>query len=128
MKMVALFRRRSGLTPAEFREHYEKQHVPLALRLFPSTFADYRRNYIRHDLRHQRGEGESPLPWLDFDVITEITFASRDDYERMVRAMSDPAIREQVVADETRFMDRSATVAYLVDEERTALPTEARTP
>ena len=117
MKMVVLFRRKQGLTPDQFRDHYEQRHAPLALKLFP-YFKDYTRNYIRHDLKHQRAGGEPIDSNLDFDAIVEITFASNDDYERMRREMADPAIREQVVADEQRFLDRSATVVFLVDEER----------
>lgn len=114
MKMIALFRRKQGLTPDQFREYYEKTHVPMALRLFP-YFKEYKRNYIRHDQTHRRADGE-PGAMLDFDVITEITFASKGDYDRMVNEMADPAIREQVVEDEKKFMDRSATIALLVDE------------
>ena len=121
MKMVVLFRRKQGLTPEQFREYYEKTHAPLALKLFP-YFKDYRRNYIRHDLQHQRAGGEGVTAQLEFDAITEITFANPSGYERMMRAMADPAIREQVVEDEKRFLDRSATVVLLVEEERTPMP------
>ena len=121
MKMVVMFRRKQGLTPAQFREYYERSHAPLALKLFP-YFKDYRRNYVRHDLRHQRAGQETTNAPLDFDAIVEITFASQSDYDRMVREMADPAIREQVVGDEQRFIDRSATVVFLVDEEATRFP------
>ena len=119
VKMVVLFRRNQALTPEQFREHYEQRHAPLAMKLFP-YLRDYRRNYIRHDLVHRRAAPEGTGAKLDFDVITEIVFDSKDDYERMVRDMTDPAIRDQVVEDEERFLDRSATVVFLVDEERTA--------
>jgi hypothetical protein len=116
MKMVVLFRRKHGLTSEQFREHYENKHVPLAMTLFP-YLQGYRRNYIRHDLRHQHAGNELTNAPLDFDVITEISFASQTDYDRMMREMADPAIRDQVIADEKRFLDRSATVVFLIDEE-----------
>lgn len=118
MKMIVLFRRKQTLTPEQFREHYETRHAPLAMRLFP-YMRDYRRNYIRHDLLHRRAAPEGAGTQLDFDVITEITFDSKADYERMVRDMTDPTIRDQVVEDEKRFLDRTATVVFLVDEEVT---------
>jgi uncharacterized protein (TIGR02118 family) len=117
MKMIVLFRRKQELTLEQFREHYERRHAPLAMQLFP-YLREYVRNYIRRDVAHQRAGGEAMAASLDFDVITEITFDSKDDYDRMVRAMADPVIREQVVEDEKRFLDRSATVVFLVDEER----------
>jgi hypothetical protein len=119
MKMIVLFRRKSELTPEQFREHYEQRHAPLALKLFP-YIEDYRRNYIRHDQVHRRADGTPLAAGLDFDAITEITFAAKSDYDRMVRDMTDAAIREQVVTDELRFLDRSATVVFLVDEEVSA--------
>jgi uncharacterized protein (TIGR02118 family) len=116
MKMVCMFKRKAGLTPEQFREHYEERHAPMAVKLFP-FFKDYRRSYIRHDLAHKRADGE-PATRLDFDVITEIWFASQADYERMARLMTEPAIRQQVIDDEMRFIDRSATLVMLVEEER----------
>jgi hypothetical protein len=116
MKMIALFRRKAGVTPEEFREHYETRHAPLAMRLFP-YFKDYRRNYVRHDLAHTRAGGGDPLARLDFDAITEITFADKAGYDRMMRDMTDPAIKAEIDACEEQFMDRAATVVFLVDEE-----------
>ena len=93
MKMIAMFKRHPDLTPAQFREEYEKVHVPLALKFCP-FFKDYRRNYINRDFNHRRAEGEAAGA-LDFDVITEFTFANRDDYDRMARQMSDPEFRDR---------------------------------
>lgn len=116
MKMIVFFRRRAGLNAEQFRDYYENHHAPLAVRLFP-YMKDYRRNYIRHDQRHQRAGGEAVGTNLDFDVITEISFAGVQDYQRMKDDMTNPDIRRQVVEDEQRFLDRAATVVLLVDEQ-----------
>ncbi|HTH29590.1 MAG TPA: EthD domain-containing protein [Sphingobium sp.] len=115
MKIIAMFKRKPGLTPEQFREYYETRHAVLGVKLMP-FFKDYRRNYIRHDLGPQRSSAEPNSASLDFDVITEISFANREDYERMLQALSDPVIREQIVEDEKQFMDRGATLSYVVDE------------
>jgi hypothetical protein len=120
MKLICLFRRRPDLTPEQFRDHYEANHAPMSLRLFP-YFVDYRRNYVRRDVAPERPAGEAAPGGLDFDVVTEITLADRAGYDRLVRDMADPAIRRQVVEDEERFMDRAATVVLVVDEERSAI-------
>jgi hypothetical protein len=117
VKLIFLFKRRQGTTVEQFREYYEKRHTALALRLLP-FFKDYRRNYIRHDLNFDAGAGtHNPLP--DFDVMTEVTFESRSAYDRMAKTMGDPSISEQIFGDEERFMDRSASVFFFVDEEVT---------
>lgn len=115
MKMVVMFRRRQDLTPEQFRDYYENRHAPLALTLFP-YLKGYKRNYIRRDLIHRRAQPEGVAAPLDFDAITEIVFDSKADYERMVKDMTDPAIRDRVIEDERKFLDRSATVVLMVEE------------
>lgn len=115
MKVIALFKRKSGTTFEEFRDYYETRHSVLSLELMP-YFSDYRRNYIRHDLGPQRSSAEPPSSRLDFDVLTEISFASHADYDAMLHALGDPAIRDRIVEDEARFIDRSSTLSYVVDE------------
>jgi hypothetical protein len=114
MKLIAMFKRHPSLTPEQFREEYEKVHVPYALKYFP-YLKDYRRNYLRRDVEHRRAEGEA-AQGLDFDVVTELTFEHPEDYERMRRTMSDPVFQAEVMAHEKRFMDYEATVVLLVDE------------
>jgi uncharacterized protein (TIGR02118 family) len=118
MKMVFFFTRKAGLTPEQFREYYETKHVPLALSLLP-FFADYTRNYVRNDLGFERPSGGPNKPGPSFDVVTELTFASRADYDRMMQALSDPAIIKQIAEDEANFMDRSAHVIFFADAETT---------
>jgi hypothetical protein len=120
MKLIAMFKRNPALTHAEFREEYEGKHVPLAVKYFP-YLKDYRRNYVRRDQVHRRAEGEAAAS-LDFDVITEITFADPSDYDRMRAQMADPEFQREVTEHEKLFMDYAATVVMLVDEERTPMP------
>ena len=51
--------------------------------------------------------------------VTALTFAKGSDYQRMVTALADPTVMAQIVADEERFMDRSASVVFFADEEST---------
>jgi EthD domain len=115
MKMIVLFRRKPELTREQFCDHYEHHHAPLALKLFP-YMKEYRRNYIRQDVTHRRTEAASAAVTLAYDVITEIVFTTDADYRRMVHDMTDAVIRDQVITDELRFLDRSATVVFLTDD------------
>jgi len=58
----------------------------------------------------------------DFDVVTELTFASASDYERMRQALADATILSQIVRDEENFMDRSpeGRMIFFVDEEESS--------
>ncbi len=117
VKLIMMFRRKPGTAPEQFREYYEKSHAPLAMRLMP-YFQSYQRNFVRHDLSYRPGLGAE----IDFDVVTELTFASRADYDAMVAVLSDPALHQQIVADEENFMDRSAGARrmFFVEEENSA--------
>lgn len=117
MKVVMLFKRKPGITLEQFREHYEKTHAPLAAQLLP-YFKSYTRNFVRHDMSYKSSTlgGE-----VNFDVVTELTFESKEDYDLMTKALTDPAVHDQIVKDEEQFMDRSpgGRLIFFVDEEKT---------
>jgi hypothetical protein len=121
VKLVAMFKRRADLTPEQFREYYETRHAVLSAKLYP-FLKDYRRNYLRHDLGAVGATGMPTPPGADFDVITEITFKTDADYHRLVEVLSDPATSEMVIKDEEQFMDRSASLVYVVEEAVTQFP------
>jgi hypothetical protein len=107
-KVMAFLCRKPGLTRAEFIDYYEKRHIPRALALERQPVG-YRRNYpIPRD-----ADGAAGLP-EDFDVITELVFASRADYDAWVAEAYAPATG--IAADEANFLDRSRTRSYAVDE------------
>jgi uncharacterized protein (TIGR02118 family) len=117
MKVMMLFKRKPGITLEQFREYYEKNHAPLAVRLLP-YFKSYTRKFVRHDMNYR---SSSLAGEVNFDVVTELTFESKDDYERMTKALADPAVYDQIVKDEEQFMDRSpgGRLMFFVDEETT---------
>ena len=110
IKVFGYLKRRPGLSPQDFAEYYEHNHVPLVLsKAFMSMV--YKRNYI------QRGdafniEGEE----IGFDCMTELVFAERDD---LLAWMTNLGI-DEIARDEEKFIDRGATRAYVVDERTSA--------
>lgn len=117
MKLIMLFKRKPGMTVDQFREHYERSHAPLAVRLLP-YFKSYTRNYVCHDMSYEHGGLGVEM---GFDVVTELTFETRADYERMKKALTDPSIGDAILRDEQEFMDRSpgGRAMFFVDEETT---------
>ena len=87
-------------------DYYENHHVPLVLSLAPMPRV-YKRNYL---LRGDPANLESPA--IDFDVVTEMVWDDRAGFENWVTSLGVPAIAE----DEARFLDRSKTKAYVIDE------------
>jgi hypothetical protein len=82
--------------------------VPLILSLAPAP-AYYARNYL---------PAAQDRRWpADFDVVTHMKFADRGSYERWLRAVM--AKGSPVPEDEARFLDRSKTRSYAVEERAT---------
>jgi len=110
-KAIALITRRPDMTREQFVEYYANNHVKLVWRVFPWT-ADYRRNFI--DLSQSIIAPGLPAP--DFDSITEMWFHDRAGYDRMLAAHAEPELDATMKADEARFMDRTKTRFFIVDE------------
>lgn len=121
MKIVCLVKKKNGLTSEQFKDYYENKHAPLALKLLP-FFSSYYRNYVIKDTDYKPAhldEVRPPAP--DFDVITEISFASRELYEGMLAALKDPIVGKIIADDERNFLDRKAVVMFFVDEKISAV-------
>ncbi len=115
MKLMLLFSRKPGMSFDEFRDHYETKHAPMSLRILP-FFKSYTRNYVRQREAYQPGDDGVARPRPDFDVATEIRFASKSDFDRMIAAFAEPAIWKQIDEDMDKFVDRSKSRTFIVDE------------
>src|SRR6202041_3538421 len=98
--------KRPHLETAAFIDYYENHHVPLVSSLAPTPLV-YKRNYLVRDHDLTRGH-ES----IDFDVVTELVFPDRAAYLAWIQKLSVEAIAK----DEERFLDRSRTRAYVIEE------------
>lgn len=107
VKGIALLKRKPGLSPEEFRRHYEEVHAPLIRRHLP-CIRKYVRNYVTVQPFPTAGEA-------DFDCVTEQWFDNMDGFQEMADAMSGDAGRA-IRADERTFLDRSKTVYVIVQE------------
>jgi uncharacterized protein (TIGR02118 family) len=110
IKVFGYLTRKPGLSPQEFADYYEHNHVPLVL---SKAFAPivYKRNYI------QRGdpfniEGNE----IGVDSMTELVFADRDDLSAWMASLGG----DDIARDEENFIDRAATRAYVVNERTTS--------
>ena len=110
IKVFGYLKRKPGLTPQEFADYYERNHVPLVLSkaFMPMV---YKRNYI------QRGddfniEGDE----IGFDCMTELVFTDRDNLTAWMSSLGG----DEIALDEANFIDRAATRSYVVDERTSA--------
>lgn len=112
IKVVALLKRKPGISPEEFSAHYFERHAPLFRQVVPDDVAAGIVRYVQnHAVRVGSGRFEPP-----YDCVTEMGFADRAAMVRWKEFYEGPGglpLRE----DEERFMDRDARVV-LVTEER----------
>jgi EthD domain len=110
LKVFSFLTKKAGISTQAFIDHYENNHVPLVLSLAPTPTV-YKRNYlIRGDDFNREDDG------IDFDVVTELVFPDRDGFVAWIEKLSVKAIR----TDEERFLERSRTRAYVIEEHVTA--------
>lgn len=104
VKVMALLKRKEGITFEEFSRYWRERHAPLVLKTLPGL-----RRYVQnHALRLSKGEPP-------FDGVAEIWLDDLQSWRDMVGFMSTEegkAIRE----DEEQFLDRGKFVLLLVEE------------
>ena len=106
LKVFAFLTKREGLETQAFIDYYENHHVPLVLSLAPRPPV-YKRNYV------VRGDGlNREDPAIDFDVVTELVFPDRPAFAAWLEKLS----VEEIGVDEDRFLNRSRTRAYVIEE------------
>jgi uncharacterized protein (TIGR02118 family) len=111
IKIIALIRRRADMSPEEFRDYYERRHVPLFHRTLPADVADAIRHYVQnHAVRHGDGRTEPP-----YDCVTEIGFddlAGKQRWSDWYLSEAGKVLRD----DEENFMNLRQRVVILTDE------------
>lgn len=106
-KTLTFLKRKPGMSLDDFRAYYETHHRKIGEQVLKRA-QRYVRRYV------------SPLeegkPEPDFDVITEVWFADRADYEAQMAELDVPDIIAMIVEDEEKLFDRSCYRLMCVDE------------
>jgi hypothetical protein len=105
VKTLALIARRPDLERAEFRDHYEQVHAPLAVR----TLLEGTTRYVRHHLR------DALFGEPAFDVVTGFWYRDAAAAAEIMRRTGTPA-GDAIRRDELTFMDKPANTFFAVTE------------
>jgi len=108
VKVIALIKKKPGLSREEFVRHYEEVHAPLAVKYFPTL-----KRYVRNHIITSPDAKE-----LDFDCITEFWYDDMRGHQAVLDVLGDykTEIGQIFRDDEEKFMDGSKTVGFLVEE------------
>jgi hypothetical protein len=108
---VVLLKRRRGLSMAEFIDHYEQVHAPLAAQL-SVRLRRYERRYLHPAPAFDGGAALEP----EYDVITELWYDDMDAYLADQAAARDrPELVAAILADERELFDRPKTRIAFVE-------------
>jgi uncharacterized protein (TIGR02118 family) len=105
LKTVTLMPRRRDVTRAAFREHYEKNHTPLALG-FIAHFPF--RKYVRN---HLLASAPDDIAGAPVDSLSEFWFADAAASDRARAFLSTPD-GETMLEDERRFTDQASIASF----------------
>jgi hypothetical protein len=129
-KVVAMMKRKPGMTRAQFRDYYEKHHAPLG-EISMVNAKRYVRRYLHPfsettwDKSLQKamltlgGEGVLGKDDAEFDVITELSFANQGEFEKAFLAMGTPeflANMAKLPGDSANFLDMEKSRMFTVEE------------
>lgn len=112
-KFLNFLVRKPGMTPAQFKAHYETSHVPLAFKTFPQII-EHRRSYAADG-------GAMFPPGIDqpWDAIVEIAMESRKGFDDMMSLLSDPERSKEIIGDGDKFLDGPKCGMLIVEQEIT---------
>jgi len=108
VKVIVGIKRKVGMSPEDFHEHWRTTHADLVRENQASK--KYIRKYVQcHTLPGEYAQGE-----VAFDGTAELWFDSVADKDSF---FTDPDYLEHVNPDEARFADMTSTVFFVTEEE-----------
>jgi uncharacterized protein (DUF1330 family) len=96
--LITHLKRKAGMTPEEFQQHWEHTHGPLV--------RQHMGKYI------ERYEQHPPLPGQEWDGIAIMTFSGPEKFDQFLK---DPAYPKEIFPDEQRFLDHAGLAWQLVE-------------
>ena len=111
VKLVALLRRKKGLTEAEFVAHWRDRHGPL-IRDTPSI--------AQHIVRYEQHTRFSDSVWSGTGGLDGVAIQWFEDFAAWEAFLAEPDYARLIAPDEARFLD-SSTIQFIVCNEPTVV-------
>jgi hypothetical protein len=113
LKLIAMIRRKPGLTRQQFVDYYENRHVPFVTGVNGKYLLEYKRNYVQEELTTSIDR-----TFDGYDVITEVWLENREALAGLLAMMSQPPWAAELTADEDNFVDRPSMRMFVTEEYR----------
>ena len=119
-RVVWLVKRKPGLTPEEFREHYIN-HVPKIKKYLGHLTLEYSVSFINeafggiNEASSGKGYIAGAIP-AAYDCVTTMTAIDKAAFDEGLRITQQPEVAKILDEDENKFIDHKAVVTYFCDE------------
>ena len=114
IKVVALFKKKEGLSPEEFKNHYEQHHARLYDWVISLPGVE---RYVRRYLTPLRDAVSGETRSSGFDVVMEVWFSNEGTFQSYFAGdMFDSKFLKAITEDEERLFDRSRMFLHTVEE------------
>lgn len=118
-KILLTAHRKAGVTPAEFKDHYENTHLPLIKSITGPDFPiSHSRSYIERSADGDFGARVFRGTQADFDmdVVAELAFEDMPALQRFFAAIGQGEGHKAIKADEEKFLDSERMKVVLLGE------------
>lgn len=118
-KVVALLKRRDGMSRQEFIDYYETSHAKIGEKYLAGNAVKYIRRFfspLPHPLEHPL---ETVADDQDYDAIMEMWFEDQAQWEAAMAVFADPHVANLVIEDEAQLFQRDRIRMYRVEEYET---------
>jgi len=109
--------RKPGLSPSEFKAHYETSHIPLIKSLtgplFPKSHA---RKYIQRSEDGTASVLVGDQTSFQYDALSELVFEDEESFGKFFAKISEEGVREKIQADEEHFLETGKMRAVIIGE------------
>jgi hypothetical protein len=102
-KQICFFRKRADMTMEQFMDYYENRHSQLSKTAGLKPALPNAQRYLRRYLKPEVNPVTGNVLDSGYDCIMEIWWNSREDYERSLAIISDPARLPTLKADEAEL-------------------------
>ena len=117
LKQVFLLKRRDGMSMEEFKHYYENHHAKFGEKMLTNA-----RRYVRRYVKPQKNPLTGEVIELDFDVVMEIWWDSKEDCVAAGEAAVESGINKLVWEDEEKLFNTQDNRVFTVEERDTDLP------
>lgn len=118
--IIAFLTKVPSITLDEFRDYYETKHIPLVKRHLSAAGVPLPLVYTRRFIDSKTPVVSTNGQGVGFDCVTELQFASKDDFEKFwVAPLMAGEGSKEVGEDEAKFMDQEKTIAYQFEMHQT---------